>query len=145
MPLAIVLAVMISILSGFYAANTSSETEQTQSSSQASAIAANMVAYKAYLIDLVQYQSPDGQTPNYGSFMSYNGLASTYVASIPTAQRPSTMPWFTRMPGVDAIISDGEIYVFYVPTDQQGVQAQSGVQSALLNLTGNSLDVGTAK
>lgn len=145
MPIAIVLAVMISIFAGFYAASDHNTTVATASSSQASAIAANMVAYKAYLIDLAQFQAPDGQTPNYASFTAYNGLASAYVASVPTGQLPQTMPWFRRMPGVDAALDSGQIYIYYVPTHAQGPDAAAGVQAALLAMTGNSLDVGTAQ
>ena len=144
MPLAIVLALMVSILSGFLLSANTEQATETAFIAQSNAIAGNMLGLRDYVIATARAPLPDGTVPNFMIFKSYTGLASAFLASIPVDQRDKTMDWFKQMPGVDAWMDHGDITVFYVPTTTQGEQASAGVQSALIQLSGEDMSVGKA-
>lgn len=144
MPLAIVLAVMLSILSGFYLSENHVYATQQQQTSQSDALAGNMVGLRDYVFATAQAPAPDGTMPNYASFMAFTGLATDYINSVPPNQRAQTMSWYKPMPGVNGWITGGTITVYYVPTTQQGEDAPAGVQTALIQISGDEMNVGHA-
>jgi len=143
MPIAIILVAMVTLLGGWYSSERMTQQNEAKLTSEAQAIAANMLSYQRYINDYVKYKDPAGDVPNYHHFQTFNGDAQDFIAQADAAGRaPGTMTWFKGpMPGVSAQINAGRLVLHYAPTSSANA-SQRGVQAELLRMTRGSYGVG---
>ena len=143
MPLAFILVVMVSLLGGWYSTTVHNEQQEVKLTSEAQAIASNMLSYQKLINDYVRHLNDVDQVANYSRFLSFSGDAADYIAACDAAgYSPGTMSWFKGpMPGVIARIEYGKLYMYYQPNSTANA-TQRGVQAELLRLTRGSYGVG---
>lgn len=144
MPLAFILVVMIALMSSFWQSETSAAQAEVKLTSEAQAVAANMLAYQQYINNYVSYRNAAGQTPNRARYQSFHGNALELISAADAAgDKPeNVMTWFKGpMPGVTGVIEAGELHLYYKPISSAHA-SQRGVQAELLRITKGSFGVG---